>query len=587
MANQPSLKHFQLAPKTQLKDCIRNAIRHSKLAKTTSYGTLAALALLSTNSQAALLEFAIQRNSEANITVDEPTGTGATSINIGPVLTSTPNNDNWPSSCTVSGQIVIASATATAGADYSTPQTLDFELVAESTILSTDLDSKSNATVNQKPFSEVSQTINLDILADFEEEEPESLTLSFQNVRAICGGDGDVLDVTPTVFFDSYGATIDINDTFNERPVEPEEPSTDVPATQKSLIDQVDEISLLTLHSAETRTRSLSRELRRVRRGLKSVSTENLQVRVNGETIPSSVWQSMISDQNTLTGSGAGDDNDFGNWGVFVNGSIDIGERNSSASTDSEYKSSLIILGVDYQVNQNFILGGALSQTDLSSELDNKAADTDFKRSSLSLFSSYYHEDKYYLDLIASYGSSSYDLSRTVIDDSASADTDGTELSYSLGGGYDFHFNSIDLGIFTSVYHLESTIDGYTETVTGDISAAQVNEITLNSLIANLGMDLRWNISTQSGVVSPHIGVTFEHQFEDDATDINGNFIGGSDEGAFEFQSEKLDSSYIATQIGLTASFKGGFTTYIMYDTYIDRDDLSSNNYSLGARWQF
>lgn len=582
---------FRPASKTRLKNSIQNTVRRSTLAKATSLSTIAAFALFGSNSYAATLDFSIlPLLGEGRVhNVDEPTGAAGTaiSVDIGPRLVS--DNENWIGTCTVSGQVLISSADApaTAGSDYEVPQSLEFSIEVDASRAIAAPSSQSR--FNSKPFDQASETINLNILSDHETEENEAINIQFTNVTASCfdpieGGQVDVI----APFYNPYGMDIVIGDTLNPRE-EPGEDSKDVPQTQKTLVDQVEEISLLTLHTAATRTRSLSSELRKARRGLKGVSTDNLQVRVNGQTIPGSVWQSMINENNVLSSGSAGDDesNGFGRWGLFVSGSIEMGERKSSVSENSEYDSSLIILGVDYQVNDNVILGGALSQTNLSSELDSKTADTDFQRSSLSLFSSFYHEDKYYLDLIATYGSSNYDLNRKIVDESASADTDGTELSYSLGGGYDFHVENIDIGLFSTVNFLESTIDGYTETTTGGASAAQVNEITLNSMVANVGMDVRWNISTNSGVVSPHIGVTFEHQFDDDPIDVNGNFIGGADEGEFEFQSSKIDSDYFSTQLGLTASFKGGFTTYVMYDTFIDRDDLSSNSYSLGARWQF
>jgi len=83
------------------------------------------------------------------------------------------------------------------------------------------------------------------------------------------------------------------------------------------------------------------------------------------------------------------------------------------------------------------------------------------------------------------------------------------------------------------------------------------------------------------------MSIAWERQYKDDPTDINGSFIGGDTPGEFAFATQALDDNYFAGQVGITAAFTGGVTSYLTYDTYIDRNDLSSDNYSLGIRWQF
>lgn len=554
---------------------VRRILSNNHVKKISSCSALAVLALGNIDAHAATVSFILETNGVAQASIAEPPADAVYTANVGVVVR--PNgNEFWQGTCTVSGRVEVSESSASEGSDFrfTTSQdfTLDVETISDGEFIT---------------FQPVSQDITLEALADFEVESLESVALQIVDVRAFCGEQV----VSEQVSISPYGATVDINDTFNESEVPPETPprTRDVPESQKSLKTQINDMNAFTVHTAEIRTRSISKELQRSRQGHRGARADNLKVSVNGTEVPKNIWQAALNGlENTAKGAGAGDGiDDLGRWGFFISGAIDLGERKSRDSGRIDYDSSLFIAGLDYQVNTSVVAGAALSHTELETDVPNGSADTNFDRTSFSIFTSYFNQDIYYLDVIATYGMSDYQLNRVVVDDSASAETDGNEFNFSVGGGMNFRLPTVNLRVFSQLNYLESGIDGYTEVATGLISAAEVNDIQLYSLVTDLGLELSWNINTNVAVFSPQVALSWEHQFKNDPIDVNGNFLAGDTAGEFAFQTERVDNNYFSTQLGVTAAFKAGFTAFATYDTYIDRDDLSSNSYTLGARWQF
>lgn len=563
-------KHFQPNPKSLNTLSLRHAIAMAGLT----------LSVTASESQAATLQFTI---TDSNVDVAEPTGTDTQIVNIGPTLTS--DNEDWSTNCTVSGMISV-----TQGTDSTDYRILDSQNFTFNT----------TPIVNDGPFSfeTQSQEIRFEVLADFEEEDDEEVDFTITDITATCdNGEGNTdvsSDVSNATEF-GYGLKITIQDTLNE-PEEVEEPIEEVPDTtlpteQISLQSQINDMHILTLHTAALQTRRLSSEISRSRKGNRGVNTNNLQVRINNEATPIDEWLNYVNANQTPTseetGLNAGDTlTDFGRWGFFINGTIDIGDSESASASGSDYDSSLLLFGADYQVNTKFLLGGAIGLTNLNSDSQDNTYTTDFDRTSFSLFGSYY-SDTYYLDAILGYGDNSYDLTRTVTDDTIIADTDGKEINIALGAGYQIYIKRSSLNLFSIINYIDADVNEYQEFTAGTVATAQVDSFHSKSLTSSLGTELSWSINTSIGVFSPQISLAWEHQFKDTPVNITGNLITETTTQAFVFDSTTLDNNYFSTQIGVTGIFKGGVTSYITYDRYLDRDDIESNVYSLGVRWQF
>lgn len=424
-------------------------------------------------------------------------------------------------------------------------------------------------------YSEVNTEILFEILADDEIESPELVDFSNESYEITCEtGDASLIRVGGT--HGIYGAHFVINDAST-----PQLRSTAIPTRQKSLSAQLNSLRALSLHNSITRDRSIAKEIDRARKNNSKFRADNLQVRLQDQSLP----------VGTLLGGGAGDSAEFGRWGAFVTGNVDFGKQEKNSALESDFQTNMLIAGVDYKVSNNVVLGAALTHSDTNAG-DDKTANTDFRRYSLSLFGSLYSRDKFYLDGMITYGTSAYDLDRRIVRDAggydtSSAKTDGDELSASLGAGYNLQHNNINARLFTFINYVDTNIDGYSENVSGNSSAAVVDGMDLQSLIANIGVELSWNINTGVGVFTPMLSIAHEHQYADDSVYVTGRFVGGLDEGKFAYTAPNRDDNYLTAQIGVNAVLPNGISGFISYDTFVDRKDFGSGQLSVGVRWEF
>lgn len=547
------------------------------LSKMTKALVLAGALTLASEVPAATLGF-IQE--EGKLTIDEPNyGKSLVSVSVRAAFDTVAPQWQNTSSCTITGTIGIRNVRTSED-----PATLgeDFNILKNTFSMTT----RPRMVGEQVQIDSVSDEVIFEILDDGDEQEQtESIGFEISSYGVVCD-DGSVRSFS-LGYGQGYGyGTIIINDPFDEEEAPAPEapivqPSRAIPVRQKSLSSQLNSLRTLTLHTSGTRDRGIAKEINRARnRG--GFSSDNFQIKVAGQSLP----------VGALLGAGAGDAfDDFGRFGLFVSGSIDAGELDKDAVDNLDFDSSQLIIGLDYRLTDKIILGGAVSQTEAGAG-EMEYAKTDASRSSLSLFGSYYSNDAFYVDAILSYGASNYDLDRTIEadtgnPDSAVADTDGDETSASVGAGYNIHKSNINLRLFSFVNYIDANIDGYQESVSGLSSAAQVDGVDLQSLTADAGLELSWNINSKVGVFTPTLALAYQRQFKDDAVDITGSFIGGLDEGNFYYQAPARDDNYLSARSGVSAVLPNGISAYITYDTYLRRDDFSSDYVSLGARWEF
>ncbi|MFT7561432.1 MAG: hypothetical protein ACI93R_003359 [Flavobacteriales bacterium] len=534
-------------------------------------------------------------------------------------LISDPDDDIlWGTeTCTITGNLNV-SGSSTEGTDY-TITNRAFTLTT--TPLFVDGQLASSKAALPVGFNTVSADITISALEDSEMEGTETINIELpRDVIATCEATGDV---SGQVLKDlSYGYDISITDTFNEPEPEPSpqpspepepepspepepEPEPNQPKSfigvqalkdigQGSLVKQTGDMAALTRAAGATRTRNLLEQIRRSRSRTEFFDRRGLSVEVGNVNINNLMLPSTDAgeDPEKNNYASAGDVSEgFDRWGTFVNGSVEIGERNSNNFSSSDFNSTLFIAGVDYRLSDKFSLGGALARNNASTDVN--TLETEFKQYSAAVFASYYEkESSFYVDMLMSSGASDFELLRDILGESsstgsASSETNGNEFSVAIASGYTLRAKNIDFRFSGMAVYLDTSIDGYNENTSTTFSGATVNDIEIETLFSNISLDLSWIVNTSKMVLVPQFSLGWEHHYNDEAIDISGVLARGANEGDFRYQTDVIDSDYLTGQVGLSAVFQGGITSFINYDTYIDREDIESNNISLGVRFEF
>ncbi|HEY6528139.1 MAG TPA: autotransporter outer membrane beta-barrel domain-containing protein [Cellvibrionaceae bacterium] len=399
----------------------------------------------------------------------------------------------------------------------------------------------------------------------------EVFRISAENVVVNCtGSDFYGGPITPNVPFMSYGPLVEITDS-----------GVDLEVEKLALLPELESITVLTMSGAQARNKTLSKQIDFARQ--KSAQPNRVSLKLDGAAIP-------------VVGGSAGDE--FSPWGFFVSGDFERGDRELPTTNSFDFTTNTVMAGVDYRLNNHWILGGAISGSQAKADQNGRPDETKLSQSALSIFGSFY-ADSFYVDALATYGNNNYDMVRSVADGAAgpsdpvvikslaNADTSGGETSLGLGAGYQFDFKTMQLKLFTRLDYIDVAVDSYSE-FSGDdtMLVARINDFSIKSFTSNLGVAYTWIINTDFGVISPELGVDYEHQFKGDGFNVDGQFIGG-EAGEFSISTYDKDPNYFNGNLALNAVFTQGVSAYVSYTGQFGRDKWSSNHYALGGRIEF
>jgi outer membrane autotransporter protein len=350
----------------------------------------------------------------------------------------------------------------------------------------------------------------------------------------------------------------------------------------------------------QAQIRNLGSRIASLRAGASGVSFQGLDLLIDDKTFSIDT----IAQAHKQRGGGASSDNPLmeNRLGFFITGDIATGSRDETdLESGLDFVTFGLTMGVDYRINLNFILGGALGYVDTSTELDNDAAEIDTQGYSLNLYGTYYAVQNYFVDFSLGYGANNFDQSRRVnyqldglanVDQKLSADYDGSTLSLFIGSGYDFSNGAWSFGPRADLEYLKSDVDGFTEKVSnpdadGGGWATRVDESDQTWLTLKLGGRLAYTHSADWGILIPYTRLDWLHEFEDDAQVFSAYFVGDPNAQAIRIESDDPDRDYLRLRLGTSAQLKNGMVGFIDYGTILAHSDWTSHTISIGFRSEF
>jgi outer membrane autotransporter protein len=305
---------------------------------------------------------------------------------------------------------------------------------------------------------------------------------------------------------------------------------------------------------------------------------------------------------------------DFDRFGIFVNLN---GASGSKDDTDNEagfdFSSAGIIAGADYRLTPGFFLGLAFGYSQTASDIDDDGGDVDVNGYGGSLYGTYY-VNNFYLNGIATYGRKDYEIKRNLnysiarnpndpnggatanVDQQFKGDTEADEYGFSLGAGYDFSFGGFGIGPYARLNYFRTDIDGYDEklananTNDGFGLALSIKDQEIESVSSIVGTQASYAINTAVGVWSPYLKFDWQHEYNDDATELKGSFANaGTDpnvvaENSIVIPLDNPDRDFFNLGLGISATFPRGFSAFVDYATVLALEDLTVHQIVGGLR---
>jgi outer membrane autotransporter protein len=287
---------------------------------------------------------------------------------------------------------------------------------------------------------------------------------------------------------------------------------------------------------------------------------------------------------------------------AFAIGDIGLGSKDQN-----EFESGLdfdhygITIGADYRIDNHFFVGGAFGINKTQAELVNFDGDLDTLGYSLSLYSTYYSTQNYFIDFVFTYGSNDFDQRRSIVytisesedvNQTLKSDYDGDIYSLFVGSGYDFYHGPFAYGPRLDIEYARSKIEEFTEKASdpdanGGAWGAQVSSTDQTWLTLNLGAKIDYTQSLAQGVLISYARLNWTYEFKDNAQILSAHFVSDPEANKITISTDNPDKSYWQLGLGVSMLLQDGVVGFVDYNTLIGNDDWSQRNISLGARVEF
>ena len=378
-----------------------------------------------------------------------------------------------------------------------------------------------------------------------------------------------------------------------------------------------EEIAAQGKSAIETSNRNIGARLATLRGGATNLGFRRFALQNDAPAVPYTLVASLAPFA-TSSVVAASTPSNFSRLGVFANGTFTGGGKDvSGQEAGFDYTTFGFTLGADYRFTDNFVLG--LTFNYLSNDIDfdptsinntQSGGGIDTQSFGFSLYSTYYVSNQFYVDGIFSFGSNNYDIDRriiyaipgtdrvgnlipgtTTVNQTATADTNSTQYSISVGVGYDFSVQGFTMTPLARLEYNRLNIDGYREAINNTAHgfglALAFDDQDVDSFVSVLGGQASYAISTGIGVLLPQVRVEWRHEFANDARTITSRFVNDPARTPLVLGTEDPDRDFFTLGTGLSATFRGGVAAFVSYETVVGLVRVSAHSVVGGIRFEF
>ena len=203
----------------------------------------------------------------------------------------------------------------------------------------------------------------------------------------------------------------------------------------------------------------------------------------------------------------------LGPFTVYASGNLLAGNSSDMPNAAGfTYGANSGVIGLEYSVNRNLILGLAASFTRMETDTTGGAtADADVIHGAAYLS---YSTRQWFIDALAAYGSVALDMTRPGANDTVLGSTGVSALGLAARAGYLFDVGKIRVGPIAGISFVSARVDGYSE-AGNDPTAMQVAAQSIDSLTGSAGVRFLAPFQLGGTLLVPYLNVTLEHQFGD------------------------------------------------------------------------
>ncbi|MDO9151469.1 MAG: autotransporter domain-containing protein [Methylotenera sp.] len=207
----------------------------------------------------------------------------------------------------------------------------------------------------------------------------------------------------------------------------------------------------------------------------------------------------------------------FGNLpiGLWATGNLEYGAIDRQGG-NNKFSSQGITLGIDYQLADSLIIGGALGYGFDKTDIDDFGSETKSHQTTGSIYGSYQVLPNWYLDGVLGYGKTSFGNKRWSVADNLhlSGNRDGHVAFGSLGLSTIIQVQRVSLQPYIRADITSIRLDKYSEN--GSTNALTYNDSKITSKTVLTGLNAFYDIKLASATLTPSLKVQYTYNFGGD-----------------------------------------------------------------------
>lgn len=280
--------------------------------------------------------------------------------------------------------------------------------------------------------------------------------------------------------------------------------------------------------------------------------------------------------------------------GAFLTGKGNIGHFSGNSELLAfDFYSWGVTGGVDYRFMDALVAGFAFGWLGSRSDFTGSNGDLESNAYIPSLYASF-TRDAFYADAIISYAYGDFDLTRNInypsVSRTARGDTHANEISFSVGGGYEFDLAQVVEGLVAGPRlrydFVHQWVDGFDESGARGLNL-RYRDYEIEASVLAVGFDASYAISTSFGVLTPQLRFDWNHDFATDPERIRASFLADPQQLVFFVRPDTLDRDFFTLGVGLVATLPHGLSAFADWETLLDYRDVQNNTIRVGGRYEF
>ncbi|MGH7354291.1 MAG: autotransporter outer membrane beta-barrel domain-containing protein [Candidatus Rokuibacteriota bacterium] len=253
-------------------------------------------------------------------------------------------------------------------------------------------------------------------------------------------------------------------------------------------------------------------------------------------------------------------------------------------------------VGVDYSFGRLGVLGAAFNYQHEFGDFAGQTGGYDNDLYSFIIYGTVTPLPSLFVDLNAGYTRKEFGIDRRVSLAAVPAevpvflgringDTHSNDFRLGARIGYDFFLGPMTIGPRIGASYRESAIAGFRETGNTGIELIYGDQ-TVVSLTTTTGLYTSYAISTNFGVIVPHLTGEYIHEFANDRRSVPFRFV-NAPAGTYRFLTESPDRDYFTIGAGAVLQLPSGLTPFVNYVEVLDQTRRAQRSVTLGLRFGF